>query len=164
MEPLTPRQQLTELLANSTFKPSPEARADLESGQTDPRLIFVLLFLTRQHGLEVSTIKTGHPLGARTPGGFVNSHYYYRAVDISAVDGKPVAGHGADPELVSVGRMLRELAPQWRPDCIFGPAEWHAALGYPATAGFRSDPFHNQIHADHLHLSFEAETGTENQE
>ena len=79
-------QQIEQLLAIPTFQPSSQALADLVSGNTDKRLIFVLLTLAQKHALDVST------------------------------------------------------------------------------AGFRNDPFHNQIHVDHLHLSFEMETGTENQE
>ncbi|MDQ2714072.1 MAG: hypothetical protein M3Z08_04120 [Chloroflexota bacterium] len=157
-------RQVEQLLAIPAFKPSSQARADLESGNTDARLVSVLLTLAQKHALEVSTIKTGHPLGPKTPGGFVNSHYYYRAADITAIDGKSIAGHETDSDIVDVGRMLRNLLPQDRPDHIFGPEAWQAALGYASTAGFRSDPFHNQIHADHLHLSFELETGTDNQE
>ncbi|WP_201388541.1 hypothetical protein [Ktedonobacter sp. SOSP1-52] len=163
-QPLALNRHIEQLLAIPIFKPSHQARADLESGHTDTRLISVLLTLASAHGLEVSTIKTGHPLGPKTPGGFVNSHYYYRAVDIIAIDGKAIADHETDPSVVDIGHILRRLSPQDRPDHIFGPEAWHGALGYPPTAGFRSDPFHNQIHADHLHLSFELEAGTDNQE
>ncbi len=103
-------------------------------------------------------------MGPVTPGGLVNSHYYYRAVDIVAVDGNPIAGHATDSAIVDVGRIVRHLPPQERPDHIYGPVEWHAALGYSSREGFRCDPFHNKIHADHLHLSFESETGTSNEE
>jgi hypothetical protein len=156
--------QVEQLFELSTFKPSEQAYADLASGNTDPRLVAILLALAQKHGLEISTIKTGHPLGPRTPGGFVNSHYFYRAVDIIAIDGKSIPGHETDPGIVDVGRILRGISPQDRPDYIFGPEAWHAVLKYPETAGFRSDPFHNRLHADHLHLSFESEEGTENQE
>ncbi|GER89808.1 hypothetical protein KDW_39700 [Dictyobacter vulcani] len=156
--------QSEQLLALPTFKPSAPALADLKSGNVDTRLVFVLLTLAQQHALDISTIKTGHPMEPKTRGGFVNSHYYYRAVDIIAIDGKSIAGHETDPDIVDVGRILRSLSPQDRPDHIFGPAAWHATLRYTSTAGFKNDPFHNQIYADHLHLSFELETGTDNQE
>jgi hypothetical protein len=152
------------LLASATFEASLSARADIESRLVDDRLIATLFALTNAHCIAVSTVKTGHPMGPTTPGGFSNSHYYYRAVDIVAVDGKPIAGHATDPAILDVGRILRHLPPQERPDHIYGPAEWHAALGYSSRSGFRSDPFHDKIHADHLHLSFESETSTSNEE
>lgn len=161
---LAPNRQIQRLLVIPTFKPSLQAHADLASGNTDPRLVSVLLTLASAHEIAVSTIKTGHPLGPKTPGGLVNSHYYYRAVDIVAIDEKTIVGHETDPSVVDIGRILRRLSPQARPDHIFGPGAWHAVLGYPSTAGFRNDPFHNLTHTDHLHLSFELETGTENQE
>jgi hypothetical protein len=157
-------QLVQELLAAATFKPSTNARRDLESGQVDTRLVYVLWILAQKHIIEVSMIKTGHPLGPVSRAGIVNSHYYYRAADIVAIDNKPIVSHAADPEVVDVGRMLRHLSPQERPDTIFGPEAWHTTLNYPASAGFISDSFHNQIHADHIHVSFELETGTGNEE
>lgn len=158
------KQSLAQLLALPTFRPSADARLDLESGNVDARLVEVLFVLAQEHNLDVSIIKTGHPLGPTTPGGFTNSHYYYRAVDITAVDGKSLLEYPTDQDVLAIGRILRSLPPQARPDHIFGPEAWQTSLGYTVSAGFRSDAFHNQIHADHLHLSFELETGTENQE
>ncbi len=153
-----------QLIHNPNFKPSANAQTDIESGQVDARIVRTLLTLTEKHTINVSLIKTGHPLGPRTPGGYPNSHFYYRAVDITAVDGISIQEHGGDPAILDVGRILRGIPPQERPDHIFGPQEWHTALRYPASTGFRSDPFHNSIHVDHIHLSFETENGTENQE
>jgi hypothetical protein len=144
------------LLTNPRLKLSQAARADLEGGKVDARLIHVLWVLAGKHSLEVGIIKTGHPLGPRSRAGKENSHYYYRALDILAVDDKPVSSNPADPDIVDVGRILRELAPGERPDRIYGPAEWYAALNYPAAEGFISDAFHNRIHADHLHIGFAA--------
>src|SRR5438045_8388834 len=109
-------QQVEHLLAMDTFKPSPGVRADLESGHVDDRIINVLLVLAKKHTLEVSVIKTGHPLGPTTPGGKNNSHYFYRAVDITAIDGKSLVGYATDPDILDVGRLLHDLPPQTRPD------------------------------------------------
>lgn len=130
----------------------------------DARLVRVLLALVHRRPIAVSLIKTGHPMGPTTPNGRPNAHYYGRAGDIVAVDGTPVAGNGAASGLVDLGRMLRAMPPEERPDSIMGPAEWHRALGDSASAGFVSDPFHDAIHADHLHLGFESESGTSNRE
>lgn len=139
------KQSLAQLLALPTFRPSADARLDLASGNVDPRLVEVLLVLAQEHSLDISIIKTGHPLGPTTPGGFTNSHYYYRAVDITAVDGKSLLEYPTNPDVLAIRRILRSLSPQARPDHIFGPEAWQASLGYTASAGFRSDAFHNQI-------------------
>jgi len=153
-----------QLLLLPTFIPSLDARADLESGRVDARLVAALTALARGHTIEVSKIKTGHPMGPTSPNGVVNSHYDYRAADIVAVAGHPIAGHATNPAVLGVGRVLRGLSPQERPDRIYGPATWHTTLRYPADTGFVSDAFHDHIHADHLHLGFATATGTANRE
>ncbi len=102
-----PVEEISALLSNPNLEPSPNARADLESGLVDPRLVGVLRALVEAHTIEVSTIRTGHPMGPTTPNGRPNPHYYGRAADVTAVDGKPVRGNGADPDVVHVGRILR---------------------------------------------------------
>ena len=52
------------LLTNPRLKLSQAARADLEGGKIDARLIHVLGVLAGKHSLEVGIIKTGHPLAA----------------------------------------------------------------------------------------------------
>lgn len=146
-----------ELLSHPSFKPSKNARADLDSGAVDLRLVKVLIVLVQHHAIEVSIIKTGHPMGPTTPSSRPNDHYFYRVADIPAVDGKPVLGNGSDTSILHIGRILRRMTPQERPDQIMGPAEWHAALGLGESSGFISDAFHNAIHADHLHIGFGAE-------
>ena len=115
---------IEDLLSNPRLKPSANARADLEGGLVDPRLVRVLRALVEEHEIEVSTIKTGHPMGPTTPNGRHNSHYHGRAADITDVDGKPVRANGADPCLVEVGRILRGIPPDRRPDEMMGPADW----------------------------------------
>jgi hypothetical protein len=93
-----------------------------------------------------------------------NTHFFYRAADITAVDDKRIGDTPASPDVVDVGRILRELPRGHRPDRIMGPASWHHALGYPRSAGFLNTPFHNEIHADHLHIGFSQASGTTNTE
>lgn len=156
--------KVAHLLVHPNLVLSADARADLEAGVVDPRLVAVLLALARKHRIEVSLIKAGHPFGPVTPGGKTNAHYYGRVADIVAVDRKPIAGNGADPGIVDVGRILRGMRPEDRPDQIMGPQAWHEALGYPRSAGFLSGPFHDAIHRDHLHVGFASESGTGNEE
>lgn len=120
----------------------------------DSRLVEVFLALAVEHEIAISIIKTGHPLDATAPSGRENDHYFYRAADITAVDGQPVADDACSPALLDVGRILYDLPPDIRPHRIYGPAGWHRALGYSAERGFISDPFHDAIHADHLHLGY----------
>jgi hypothetical protein len=143
-----------ELLAHRNFTPSEPARRDLESGAVDPRLVKSLLALVQEHEIAVSVIKTGHPLGPTAPSGRINDHYYCRAADIRVVDGMSIMGNGADPRVVHVGRLLAALPVEIRPDRIMGPSDWHRCLDYTRDDGFISDPFHDRIHADHLHLGF----------
>ncbi len=159
-----PVEEISALLSNPNLEPSPNARADLESGLVDPRLVGVLRALVEAHTIEVSTIRTGHPMGPTTPNGRPNPHYYGRAADVTAVDGKPVRGNGADVDVVHVGRILRGIPPDRRPDEIMGPGEWQDALGYPRHAGFISDLVRDERHADHLHVGFGSEGGTTNRE
>lgn len=152
------------LLAHPNLALSADARADCEAGVVDPRLVAVLLALAREHRIAVSLIRTGHPMGPITPGGKVNAHYYGRVADTTAVDGTPVAGNGAASGIVGAGRILRGMRPEDWPDEIMGPRAWHEALGYPRSAGFLSDPFHDAIHHDHLHVGFGSESGIGNEE
>lgn len=151
------------LLTHPNFKPSASARADLEQGVVDPRLVNVLRLLVHTHQIAVSIIKTDHPMGPTTPSGRVNAHYYGRVADIVAVNGKSIAGSATAPDVVEIGRILHALAPADRPDSIMGPQAWHTLLDYPASAGFISDAFHTAIHVDHLHIGFEQACGTRNQ-
>lgn len=143
------------LLANPNFLPSENAAADLRGGLVDPRLVAALSDLAREHEIQVPTIKTGHPMGPLTPGGKPSDHHHYRAADVYAVDGKPVRGNAIHPDVLDVGKMLANMPVSERPDVIFGPAGWHAALGSAGIAGFVSDGFHDEIHHDHLHLGFD---------
>lgn len=142
------------LLESSRLEASDVARADLESGQVDSRLVSLLARLTERHRIRVTTIKTGHPMGPRSPGGRENDHYFYRAADITAIDGCPVESDPISASLLQVGRTLMELRGAARPERVMGPAEWQRALGSGDRTGFREDEFAAAIHRDHLHVGF----------
>ena len=67
-------------------------RQDIASGAVDGRVLAVLEFLSRS-GLRptVSALRCGHSEFTST--GNVSEHYFGDAVDISAVNGIPIAGH-----------------------------------------------------------------------
>ena len=142
-------------LVNASNLDAPDVvRAELASGRVDERLVAVLAALTARHSIRVSVIKTGHPMGSQSPAGRENDHYFFRAADITAMDGVAI---GKDPEaavIVEVGRYLMSLKGNARPARVMGPARWLAALGDGNRTGFRDDAFAVQIHADHLHIGF----------
>ena len=150
----TMNEDLRLLLRSGNLKASDAARADLESGRVDGRLVSLLLRLTGQHLIAVSTIKTGHPMGPRSPVGRENDHYFYRAVDITEVDGCSVESDPIGVGILGIGRTLMGLRGDARPARVMGPAAWHRALGSGDRTGFRSDEFANSIHGDHLHIGF----------
>lgn len=142
------------LLASPNLEASDTARLDLESGLVDRRLVALLAALAGRHRLRVSTIKTGHPLGPRSPAGRENDHFFYRAADITDVDGLGVEADPTSDPLVELGRSLMALRGPARPARVMGPAAWHAALGEGDRSGFRDDAFAASIHSDHLHIGF----------
>lgn len=133
---------------------SVDARADVESGNLDNRLYRTLHELGSHMRLTISVIKTGHPMGPSSPSGVPNNHFFYRAADIIEIDGVPVFRHETSRELLALGHTLRSLPDTFRPDRIYGPSTWHHALGFGPDHGFVSDPFHDEIHADHIHIGY----------
>lgn len=120
----------------------------------DPRITALLDLLLAHHDLNIPMVRTGHPLGAVTPNGRENDHWFHRAVDIDQVDGEAVADRPLPPSVVRLGQLLVELPSELRPASALGPTEWHAALGGGSVTGFRDEPVVNARHFDHLHLGY----------
>jgi Transglycosylase SLT domain len=122
----------------------PEARADVEAGRVDARLLAVLLFLASEHRLgSVGPFATGHSLYVEGTNR-ISNHAYGRAADIPIVDGVAVSSsnqsaHAAAQSLMSVGEPLR-------PDELGSP--WD--LPYPGA-------FTDSSHQDHLHVAYTEE-------
>jgi len=133
---------------------SASAQQDVESGLVDARLLAALDELSHHVSLDITVIKTGHPMGSLSPAGVANSHFFYRAADIVAVNGLPVVGNENSDALVRFGVALRNLPDDIRPDRIYGPQTWHEAIGFFPHFGFSSDPYHNAVHTDHIHVSY----------
>lgn len=133
---------------------SRNAELDLRSGLVDARLLAALDALSGDVSLEIAVIKTGHPMGPTSPTGVTNNHFFYRAADIVAVNAIPVLGNEDLAELVRFGVALRNLADDIRPDRIYGPRAWHETLGFSPRFGFSSDPYHNAVHTDHIHIGY----------
>lgn len=148
------------------------ALTDLRNGVVDEYLISALQAVCREHSIYVNVFKTGHtfgagleegptiPAGYGEAGGYPNTHYFGRAADIWEVDGKPVEGNGADPDVVSVGRILAGLPSRNGPDVVIGPDSWNRALGYGPDQGWVLAPDQVALHYDHLHIGYWHGDGT----
>jgi hypothetical protein len=121
----------------------PGARADVEAGVVDPRILRVLLVLAERHRLSyVGPFKTGH---SRNVAGTTraSNHFYGRAVDLPYIDGAPVnvLNTGAWAAL----REVLALPAEVRPDEVGAP--WRIPFGTTSTF--------TENHDDHLHLGFD---------
>jgi hypothetical protein len=137
-----------------TIRPSELARVDLASGLGDVRLVELLALLASERHVGVRLIKTGHPMGPRSPAGRENDHYFYRAADIDSVNGVPVVAAPASEGLVAIAGLLMGLSMPLRPVGVMGPVGWHRALPDGDRSGFRDDAIANKVHNDHLHLGY----------
>jgi hypothetical protein len=163
-----------ELLETRNFEASPKAIGDLRDGVVDARLVTTLQTVAEEHRICVDAFKEGHyflpgeedgpliPEGYGKAGGLANTHYYGRAADIRRVNGKPVRGNGADPEVLDVGRTISGISPQQRPDQIIGPRNWTEAVDRSRREGWIVEDDQLALHEDHLHLGYTSEDGTLN--
>jgi soluble lytic murein transglycosylase-like protein len=119
-------------------------RHDIASGAVDRRVLAVLAFLSRS-GLKptVSALRCGHSEYAAS--GFVSEHYAGDAVDISAIDGIPIAGHQG-PGTVTDTTIRTLLALQGE----FVPHQIISLMQYPG----RSNTLALPEHWDHIHVGF----------
>ncbi|WP_053204596.1 hypothetical protein [Jiangella muralis] len=121
----------------------PEAAvADLAAGVVDARVVAALLELAGTYRLAVSVFRAGHPENVfgtdRT-----SNHTRGRAVDIWAVDGRPVVSMAKDePFLLDFLAAVRATGS----DEIGGPVDPDGPGG---------NHFADDLHRDHVHLGFE---------
>lgn len=168
------RPEARELLDHPNFAASAPAAGDLREGIVDPRLVRALKVIADEHVICVGAFKDGHyflegvedtpviPDGYGEAGGLPNTHYFGRAVDIWAVDGKPIEGNGDDPGVRDVGWVLASLPPEERPDQIIGPTAWTERLGRSHDEGWVLQRDQIELHEDHIHIGFREENGTHN--
>jgi len=128
------------VLSHPNIELRPEARADIEAGRVDGRLLGVLLFLASEHQLgSVGPFATGHPLYVEETNR-ISNHAYGRAVDIPIVDG--VAVSPSNQSARAAAESLLTLDEPLRPDELGSP--WD--LGSPGA-------FTDSSHQDHLHVA-----------
>ncbi len=130
-----------DLLRNPRVVLTPNARADLEAGIVDQRLVSLLAWVAERHTISITVFKTGH--SKYTQSGSVSNHYYGRGADIFIVDGSPVSvttgpAHRVVLELAGLRGALR-------------PTE----LGHPFGAVGFPGGFTDADHRDHVHIGFD---------
>jgi membrane-bound lytic murein transglycosylase B len=119
-------------------------RQDIASGTIDKRALAVLAFLSRV-GLKptVSALRCGH--SEMTVSGNVSEHATGDAVDISAINGTPIAGHqGAGTITDLTIRALLTLQGEFVPHQIISLMQYPGAPNTLAMAE----------HWDHIHVGF----------
>jgi soluble lytic murein transglycosylase-like protein len=118
-------------------------RHDIASGRIDQRVLALLAFLSRS-GLKptVSALRCGH--GEFTVSGSVSDYYAGDAVDISAIDGIPIAGHqGVGTVTDTTIRTLLTLQGEFVPHQII------SLMQYPGIANTLAMPEQwDRIHVD----------------
>lgn|GEM_PF-227786 len=125
-------------------------RQDIASGAIDGRVLAILEFLSRS-GLKptVSALQCGH--SEYTTGGNVSEHYFGDAVDISEINGVPIAGHQGAGSITDVTiRALLTLQGRFVPHQII------SLMQYPEAANTLALP----DHWNHIHVGFRPVPGT----
>lgn len=116
------------------------ARSDVASGTVHESVLTALLGLSRAYVLDVSVLRSGHPIdvfGTARP----SDHPRGRAADIWAFDGRPVVDPRNRPLVVEAMRRAKGLGPYQ----VGGPVDLDGS-----GTGFFSDA----THQDHVHLGF----------
>jgi hypothetical protein len=142
---LESKEQLErQVLANPDIEIYPCGRQDIETDQIDRRVLATLEFLAVS-GLKptVSALKCGHSL--ETAEGNVSEHSTGNAVDISAIDGVPIAGHQGPGSITDTTiRKLLTLQGSMKPHQII------SLMSYPGADNAIAKP----DHFDHIHVGF----------
>lgn len=132
------------VLSHPSIQLRPAARADIERGLVDDRILWILLLAAERHTLSsVGPLVSDHSYyvaGTTRP----SNHAFGRAVDFSVVDGRAVSA--ANPGALELARFLGSLPPPLRPDELGGP--WSLDLDGVSTF--------TRNHADHIHTGFDS--------
>lgn len=140
--PPPPSPGAAPVLASPNIGLPDSARWDILAGGIDERVLALLAKLGTGHRLDVTVLATGHPHDVFASGR-VSNHTEGRAVDIWAVDGRPVleqrdpAGPLAVLARTLIADGVTELGGPWDLD---GPG---------------GTSFTNTVHQDHLHVAYD---------
>jgi hypothetical protein len=142
---LESKEQLEQqVLANSEIQIYPCGRQDIQTGQIDRRVLATLEFLAVS-GLKptVSALKCGH--SELTTEGNISEHSTGDAVDISEVNGIPIAGHQGPGSITDTTiRKLLTLQGSMEPHQIISLMSYPGAPNTLAKAD----------HYNHIHVGF----------
>ncbi|HTB70986.1 MAG TPA: lytic murein transglycosylase [Solirubrobacteraceae bacterium] len=142
---LESKEQLQQqVLANPGIEIYPCGRQDIETGQIDRRVLATLEFLAVS-GLRptVSALKCGH--SEDTPEGNISEHSSGDAVDISEVNGIPIAGHQGPGSITDTTiRKLLTLQGAMKPHQII------SLMSYPGM----DNTIAKADHYNHIHVGF----------
>ncbi len=108
------------------YELTPNARADLETGAVNHRLVSLLAWIYQWHTITITVFKTGHSKYTRS--GSVSNHYYGRGADVFIVDGIPL--RSSNPAARQVVLEIAELEGALRPDELGHP---FGAIGFPGS-------------------------------
>ena len=124
-------------------------REDIAQGKIDKRVLAVLEYLSRINlKPTVSALECGH--SEMTVSGFVSEHYTGDAVDISAINGIPIAGHQGAGSITDVTiRTLLTLQGEFVPHQII------SLMKYPGAPNTLAMP----EHWNHIHVGFHPVAG-----
>jgi hypothetical protein len=124
-------------------------RDDIRAGRIDRRVLATLEYLAAS-GLAptVSSLRCGH--GVYTASGNVSEHTTGSAVDISAINGVPIAGHQGPGSVTDV--TIQSLL------TLEGAMKPHQIISLMTFAG-ADNTFAMGDHADHIHVGFRPATG-----
>jgi hypothetical protein len=128
------------VLANDRIRLPDSARADVMAGQVHESVLRALDTLAHKHVLDVSVLRSGHPLlvfGTDRP----SDHPHGRAADVWAIDGHRVVDPANRDLVVAFMREATTTGP-WQ---VGGPVDLD---------GGGSQYFSDNTHHDHVHLGF----------
>ncbi|MFG2793207.1 hypothetical protein [Streptomyces sp. NPDC048419] len=130
------------VLDDSRIALPPAARADVRSGHIHPTTLGALLDLAGTYRMNVSVIRSGHPLyvfGTSRR----SDHPRGRAFDVWQIDGRPVVDPATPRRLIESFMRDAAVAGSYN---VGGPV----LLGGGTSGQFFSDPTHH----DHVHVGF----------
>ena len=133
----------SDLLNNPRVSLTSNARADLEAGIVDSRIVALLDAISRRYEIGVGVFKTGHSMLTRS--GSISNHYYGRAADITFINGSPVSKVNLTARQIVTA--LAEIRGDLRPDEI-----GHPFFDLTVVGGF-SDSDHD----GHIHIGFDSQ-------
>jgi hypothetical protein len=132
----------TAVLSHPKIELRPEARADVQTGVVDRRILGMLLVLATEHELgSVGPFVTGHSMYV-AGSDRISNHAVGRAVDIGVVDGRPVGPSNLPAREAAL--MLLTLPDPLRADELGSPWDFDAG-----------GAFTDASHLDHIHAAIE---------